>query len=83
MAIRRVAIAGLGTMGPGMAARIARAGLGVSVHDVAKDAVDRAPQAVALAQSVLDRLGVRRRHRATVRSAIVIHSPTRSPTPIW
>jgi 3-hydroxybutyryl-CoA dehydrogenase/5-formyl-3-hydroxy-2-methylpyridine 4-carboxylate dehydrogenase len=58
MTIQRVAIAGLGTMGPGMAARFARAGLGVSVHDIAKDAVDRAPQAVALAQSVLDRLNV-------------------------
>jgi hypothetical protein len=63
-----------------MAARFARAGLGVSVHDIAKDAVDRAPQAVALAQSVLDRLNVA--PEAMARSAIITHSPRRSRAPI-
>ncbi|CAN5231049.1 3-hydroxyacyl-CoA dehydrogenase NAD-binding domain-containing protein [soil metagenome] len=58
MTIRRVAIAGLGTMGPGMAARMARSGLAISVHDISEDALERTPQMVALAQSVLDRLGI-------------------------
>ena len=58
MQIKTIAIAGLGTMGPGIAARCARAGLAVSVYDVASEARDRAPQGVAVARGILDSLGI-------------------------
>jgi 3-hydroxybutyryl-CoA dehydrogenase/5-formyl-3-hydroxy-2-methylpyridine 4-carboxylate dehydrogenase len=56
--MRTVAIIGLGTMGPGMAARLARGGLAVRVYDTAPAAVERAKQMLPLARGVLDRLGV-------------------------
>ena len=56
--MRTVAIIGLGTMGPGMAARLARGGLSVRVHDTAPAAVERAKAMLPLARGVLDRLGV-------------------------
>ena len=58
MKIRNIAIAGLGTMGPGIAARCARAGLIVSVFDVSGSARERAPQGVAFARGILDSLGI-------------------------
>lgn len=58
MKIRTIAIAGLGTMGPGIAARCARAGLTVSVFDVSAPARERAPQGIAFARGILDSLGI-------------------------
>jgi 5-formyl-3-hydroxy-2-methylpyridine 4-carboxylic acid 5-dehydrogenase len=52
------AVIGLGTMGPGIAARLARGGIGVRVHDTSPAAMERAPAQIALAMGVLDRLGV-------------------------
>ncbi|RST85042.1 3-hydroxyacyl-CoA dehydrogenase family protein [Aquibium carbonis] len=56
--IRRVAILGLGTMGPGMAARLARGGLDVVAYDVAPAAIERARAALTVADGVLDSLGI-------------------------
>ncbi|NMG37787.1 3-hydroxyacyl-CoA dehydrogenase family protein [Chelativorans sp. ZYF759] len=56
--IQRVTILGLGTMGPGMAARLARGGLQVVAYDVAAAAIDRARSMMGAAEAVLDNLGV-------------------------
>lgn len=53
-----VALIGLGTMGPGIAARLARGGLAVQAYDTAPAAVERARAAVPLAMGVLDRLRI-------------------------
>ena len=54
--IRRAAIVGTGTMGPGMGAVLARAGIETALHDVSTEQLDRARGGVQLAQGVLDRL---------------------------
>ncbi|WP_026872693.1 5-formyl-3-hydroxy-2-methylpyridine 4-carboxylate 5-dehydrogenase [Inquilinus limosus] len=54
----QVAVIGLGTMGPGIAATLARGGMDVRVHDVAPAAIERARTAIPQAASVLDRLGI-------------------------
>ncbi|TIU67345.1 MAG: 3-hydroxyacyl-CoA dehydrogenase family protein, partial [Mesorhizobium sp.] len=56
--IQRIAIIGLGTMGPGMAARLARGGLQVVAYDVAPAAVERAGTMLGVAEAVLDSLGI-------------------------
>ncbi|HLH67361.1 MAG TPA: 3-hydroxyacyl-CoA dehydrogenase NAD-binding domain-containing protein [Solirubrobacteraceae bacterium] len=56
--LRRATILGTGTMGPGMGAVLARAGMQVSLFDVDAGALERAKGAVALAESVLERLEV-------------------------
>ena len=56
--IKRVAIIGLGTMGPGMAARLARAGLEVAAYDIAPAAIERARSMMVAAEGVLDALGI-------------------------
>lgn len=56
--IRHIAIIGMGTMGPGMAARLARGGLQVTAYDVAPAAIERAKTMLAAAESVLDALGI-------------------------
>lgn len=56
--IRRVGLIGLGTMGPGIAARLARGGLTVCAFDTAPEAVDRAPGLIDLATGVMDQLGI-------------------------
>ena len=56
--IKRVAIIGLGTMGPGMAARLARAGLQVAAYDIAPAAIERARSMMVAAEGVLDALGI-------------------------
>lgn len=56
--IKRVAIIGLGTMGPGMAARVARGGIDVAAYDVSPEALERAGAALAQADGVLDALGL-------------------------
>lgn len=56
--IQRIAIIGQGTMGPGMAARLARGGLHVTAYDVAPAAIERARSMLGIAETVLDTLGV-------------------------
>jgi 3-hydroxybutyryl-CoA dehydrogenase/5-formyl-3-hydroxy-2-methylpyridine 4-carboxylate dehydrogenase len=52
------AVIGLGTMGPGIVARLARGGIAVRAHDVSTAAVTRAKAQIPLAEGVLDRLGI-------------------------
>lgn len=56
--IERIAIIGLGTMGPGMAARLARGGLTVAAYDIAPEAIERARAMMGPAEDVLDALGI-------------------------
>ncbi|TDH38405.1 3-hydroxyacyl-CoA dehydrogenase family protein [Pseudohoeflea suaedae] len=56
--IKRVAIIGLGTMGPGMAARLARGGVEVAAYDISAEALERARNMMATANGVLDALGI-------------------------
>lgn len=53
-----VAVIGLGTMGPGMIARMARGGFAVRAYDSAPEAVARAEAAMGQIGGVLDRLGI-------------------------
>lgn len=55
--VTRAAVIGTGTMGPGMAAVLARAGVEVALYDVSADALERAKAGVQLAENVLDQLG--------------------------
>ncbi len=52
----RVAVMGTGTMGPGMGAVLARAGMQVSLFDTSPEALERAKAGYDLAWGVLDRL---------------------------
>jgi 3-hydroxybutyryl-CoA dehydrogenase/5-formyl-3-hydroxy-2-methylpyridine 4-carboxylate dehydrogenase len=54
--VRRAAVIGTGTMGPGMGAVLARAGIETALYDVSEDALERAAAGAALAGDVLDRL---------------------------
>jgi 3-hydroxyacyl-CoA dehydrogenase len=56
--INRATILGTGTMGPGMGAVLARAGLQVTLFDVKPEALERAQTTVGIAEGVLDRLEV-------------------------
>ncbi len=56
--MNRVAVIGMGTMGPGIAATLARAGLRVSAFDADSAKRARAPQGFATAAEVLTALGV-------------------------
>lgn len=56
--IVRAALIGLGTMGPGIAARLARGGLDVTAYDVSEAAIERSKGMLATIDGVLDRLGV-------------------------
>jgi 3-hydroxyacyl-CoA dehydrogenase len=56
MAVKRAAVIGTGTMGPGMGAVLARAGIETALYDVSAEALERAKGGVALAEGVLDRL---------------------------
>ncbi|WP_193178549.1 5-formyl-3-hydroxy-2-methylpyridine 4-carboxylate 5-dehydrogenase [Oricola nitratireducens] len=58
MTIRRVALIGLGTMGPGIAARLTRGGLDVVAFDVSQAAIERANAMLGVAAGVLDRLEI-------------------------
>jgi 5-formyl-3-hydroxy-2-methylpyridine 4-carboxylic acid 5-dehydrogenase len=55
--MKRVAIIGTGTMGPGMAATLARGGLDVRCFDTVPAARDKTPGEVETALAVLDRIG--------------------------
>ncbi|RWN68908.1 MAG: 3-hydroxyacyl-CoA dehydrogenase family protein [Mesorhizobium sp.] len=57
--IKRAALIGLGTMGPGIAARLSRGGLDVAAYDVSEVAVERARGMLDLAGGVLDRLDIK------------------------
>lgn len=52
----RVAVMGTGTMGPGIGAVLARAGMQVSMYDTSQEALERARAGYDLAWGVLDRL---------------------------
>ncbi len=54
--VRRAAIIGTGTMGPGMGAVLARAGVDTALYDVSVEALERAKAGTELASGVLDRL---------------------------
>ena len=54
--LTRVAVLGLGTMGPGIVATLVRGGLSVSAYDPNQEAIDRAGEAVDAASKVLDTL---------------------------
>src|SRR5437667_2721124 len=54
--VTRAAVVGTGTMGPGMGAVLARAGIETALYDVSEEALERARAGVQLAAGVLDRL---------------------------
>jgi 3-hydroxyacyl-CoA dehydrogenase len=54
--VRRAAVIGTGTMGPGMGAVLARAGIETALYDVSPEALERAKAAAQLAEGVLERL---------------------------
>lgn len=54
----RAAVIGLGTMGPGIVARLARGGLAVTGYDVAPGAIERARSMLPVAARVLGDLGI-------------------------
>ena len=56
-AVRRAAVIGTGTMGPGMGAVLARAGIETALYDVSAEALEHARAATELASGVLERLG--------------------------
>jgi 3-hydroxyacyl-CoA dehydrogenase len=55
-AVRRAAVIGTGTMGPGIGAVLARAGIETALYDVSPEALERAEGAAELASGVLERL---------------------------
>ena len=65
--LRRAAVIGTGTMGPGMGAVLARAGLRTALYDVSPEALERAQAGVSLAGDVLDRLEAPKRDGGDVR----------------
>lgn len=54
----RIAIIGMGSMGPGMAVRLARGGHVVFAHDIARDALERAQILQPVLAGALDALGI-------------------------
>lgn len=54
----KAAVIGLGTMGPGIAATLARAGIAVTAFDASPDQRQKAPLGFELAARVLENLGV-------------------------
>ena len=70
--LNRATILGTGTMGPGMGAVLARAGLQVTLFDVNPEALERAKAMVGVVEGVLDRLEVpvTRRRRPRLRAPI-------------
>lgn len=55
-AVRRAAVIGTGTMGPGVGAVLARAGVETALYDVSAEALERARAGAELAGGVLERL---------------------------
>ena len=56
--IARAALIGLGTMGPGIAARLTRGGIDVAAYDVSEAAIERSKAMLGTIEGVLDRLGI-------------------------
>jgi 3-hydroxyacyl-CoA dehydrogenase len=56
--LNQATIVGTGTMGPGMGAVLARAGMQVTLFDVNPEALERAKATVGIVEGVLDRLEV-------------------------
>jgi 3-hydroxybutyryl-CoA dehydrogenase/5-formyl-3-hydroxy-2-methylpyridine 4-carboxylate dehydrogenase len=54
----RAALVGLGTMGPGIAATLARGGMTVACYDTSAQSRDNAPAMIAVAGDVLERLAM-------------------------
>ena len=54
--VRRAAVIGTGTMGPGMGAVLARAGIETALYDISEEALERAKGGVTMAEGVLERL---------------------------
>src|SRR5262249_55404244 len=65
--VRRAAVIGTGTMGPGMGAVLARVGIDTTLYDVSDEALERAKAGVELAGSVLERLDAPRTDGGDVR----------------
>jgi 3-hydroxyacyl-CoA dehydrogenase len=65
--IKRAAVIGTGTMGPGMGAVLERAGIEVALYDVSEEALERARKGVDLARGVLDRLETERTDGGDIR----------------
>jgi 3-hydroxybutyryl-CoA dehydrogenase/5-formyl-3-hydroxy-2-methylpyridine 4-carboxylate dehydrogenase len=65
--VKRAAVVGTGTMGPGMGAVLARAGIETALYDVSAEALERAEAAVRLAEDVLDKLDAPKRGGGGVR----------------
>ena len=65
--IKRAAIIGTGTMGPGMGAVLARAGLETALYDISSEQLEKAKAGVELANGVLDRLDAPKREGGSVR----------------
>ena len=59
--LNRATVLGTGTMGPGMGAVLARAGMQVTLFDVNPEALERAQGTVGMVEGVLERLEVPRR----------------------
>ena len=55
-AVKRAAVIGTGTMGPGIGAVLARVGIDTALYDVSAEALERAKAGTELAASVLERL---------------------------
>ena len=54
--VRRAAVIGTGTMGPGMGAVLARAGIETALYDVSEEQLEKAKAGAELAHGVLERL---------------------------
>jgi 3-hydroxybutyryl-CoA dehydrogenase/5-formyl-3-hydroxy-2-methylpyridine 4-carboxylate dehydrogenase len=54
--VRKAAVVGTGTMGPGMGAVLARAGIETTLYDVSEEALERAQGGVQMAEGALERL---------------------------
>ncbi len=54
--LKRAAIIGTGTMGPGMGAVLARAGIQTALYDISAEALERARAGVGMAEGALERL---------------------------
>jgi 3-hydroxybutyryl-CoA dehydrogenase/5-formyl-3-hydroxy-2-methylpyridine 4-carboxylate dehydrogenase len=63
--MKTAAVIGLGTMGAGIAATLARGGLEVRAFDIKSEAVERAKAALPMISGVLDSLGTPKRGEAT------------------
>jgi len=60
-------VIGTGTMGPGMGAVLARAGIETALYDISEDALERAKGGVTIAEGVLERLEAAREDGGSLR----------------